>query len=182
MEKIKRLLSLSAIVSMAVCCMFVCKIFVAADSKKEGGSLNHVTYSSTSTTDRTTIQYKTISIKLDVDDTYKPTLEFVCEISQSESYWGITRISSVRLNRNGNDCEKQFGGAVEYWLRSPYQIEYIVNGDFFDAGMTNTKGGDPVKTDEHGSISFSISKMNWLLSATDHYAYFYVHDTKQFQY
>lgn len=120
-------------------------------------------------------------VTLDVTSTYKPTLHFFCETSEgsSPSMWGILNIYSVQLVRDYNGTSYQFDGGIEFWLRSAYQIEYVVNGDFYRNATTTSGGGfsGSVNIGEHGSFSFSVSGG----TSSNHYTYFYEHETKAFQ-
>lgn len=75
---------------------------------------------------------RSISIMLHVTDTYTPYLIFHCNIEHGGNYWGITSISSVELScDDAAGREKQFNGNISAWLRSPYEIEYAIVGDFY---------------------------------------------------
>lgn len=81
---------------------------------------------------------RTLSVTLDVSETYKPTLNFYCETSERGQYWGITSMYSVHIDRDYNGMVQQFNGDVHVWLISPYEIAYIVDGDFCDIGSTQS--------------------------------------------
>lgn len=78
--------------------------------------------------------YRALSVTLDVADNYKPRLEFLCEVSASGNYWGILSIYSVQLIQGS----LRFVGDVEVFLRSAYQIEYVINGTFYGNGTSNS--------------------------------------------
>lgn len=83
-------------------------------------------------------QYRDLAVTLDVSETYKPTLNFYCETSERGQYWGITSIYNCVLDREYNGIVKQFNGEIDIWLVSPYEIAYIVDGDFYDFGTTQS--------------------------------------------
>lgn len=115
--------------------------------------------------------YRTLSVTLNVTNTYRPTLEFYCEVSVGDGVWGIVSIYSVQMNRMYNGISKQFSGDVQVWLRGPLSIEYVVNGDFYNNGTTTTSGGTNLNLgiDEVATIGFSASST----TSTNHYQYCY---------
>jgi len=131
------------------------------------------------------ITYRTLKVTLDVTDTYKPTLEFYFQTSESGNYQGILSVYSVQLNRASNvgswRITKQFGGTIEFWLRSPYEIEYVVNGDFFNNGTTSSTQNTGLNIDiSYGmSIVFDVTESGG--STSNHYSYFYEHEWAAFQ-
>lgn len=120
-------------------------------------------------------------VTLDVTSIYKPTLHFLCETSEgsSPSMWGILNIYSAQMVRSYNGTSYRFDGIVEFWLRSAYQIEYVVNGDFYANSTTSSDGSfsGQVNIGEYGSFSFTVSGG----TSSNHYTYFYDHKTKAFQ-
>jgi len=108
---------------------------------------------------------------------YKPRLEFYCNTSESGGYWGIKNIYSTQLNRYYKGVTKQFTGEVASWLRSAYQIEYLINGDFFENGKTT----QTVTTSTGFGINAKVSVEYSASYSSDHYAYCYDHQTRSFQ-
>lgn len=115
--------------------------------------------------------YRRISTTLNVTGEYKPRLDFYCEISRGGNFWGIMSIYSVQMYREYNGITKQFAGNVETWLRSGYQIEYIVNGDFYHYGSTTTTVGGEIQVGvgDYFNMGFNVS----VTTESNHYAYFY---------
>lgn len=113
--------------------------------------------------------YRILSVTLNVTSEYKPTLDFYCETSESR-YWGILSIFSVQLNREYNGMSKQFIGSIEYFLRSPYQIQYIINGDFCNNATVTVTGDADVSVGIGGSNSISFGGS--VGSTSNHYKYF----------
>lgn len=124
-----------------------------------------------SATDRS-IRYYTRSVSLNVTASYKPTLEFYCQIAAGTSTYNILSIYNVELDRNYRGVSKQFQGKIQAWLRSTQNIEYVVNGDFYNNGTTTVSGGIGVNAglDELVTVSFGVSY------SSNHYKYFYKHD------
>jgi hypothetical protein len=120
-----------------------------------------------------------IYITLNVDSNYKPKLAFFCYTSEAGGYWGILSIYHVTLYRAYNGNSKGFSGEINAWLRSPYQIEYLVNGDFYNNSTTTSGGsiGGNFGIDDFISLNASAS----FTSSTNHYSYFYDHQTASFQ-
>lgn len=118
----------------------------------------------------TQFTYRVLSVTLNVTSTYKPTLDFYCETSESR-YWGIKSIFSVQLNREYNGISKQFIGNIDVYLRSAYQIQYIINGDFYNNATVTIIGGADldIGIGGVGSITFEGS----ISSTSNHYKYFY---------
>lgn len=77
--------------------------------------------------------YRILSVTLTVEQqpSYHPTLELYCEVSVGDGVWGIVRIVNAQINGSSNTMSKQFSGDVEVWLEGPERIQYIVNGDFY---------------------------------------------------
>lgn len=124
--------------------------------------------------------YRVLSVTLTVENrpSYKPTLDFYCEVSVGDGVWGIMNIYSVQMNRSSNGLSKQFDGDVQVWLRSAERIEYIVNGDFYNNGTTTSSnsGGIEINIGDYGKIIFGASSTttsNW-------YGYCYCSATKKF--
>lgn len=123
------------------------------------------------------IKYRVLTVNLNVTSTYRPYLEFYCQTSENGNYWGILNVYSCQLVRAYKGISKQFEGNVNFWLRSAYQIEYAVNGDFFENGSTThtAETGLNVGVGASASVSYSVSY------ASDHYKYCYVHNMVDFQ-
>lgn len=99
--------------------------------------------------------YRVLSLPLEVSKDYNPNLDFYCETSESGGYWGILSAYCAQLVERNQKMPKQFEGNIEIWLRSPYQIEYAINGDFYNK---ETK-----------------------ISSNSHFKYYYDHKNVMFQ-
>lgn len=125
------------------------------------------------------VKTRELMVYLDVSSVYRPHISFYCYTSESGLYWGITSIYYVTLVRSYNNLTKTFSGELNAWLRSPYQIEYMINGDFYNNGTQtvevqiqgNFQLNDAVKMG--GAISFAYT--------SSHFGYYYKHETKSFQ-
>ena len=106
---------------------------------------------------RASATYRTLSVSLTVTSTYRPRIEFYCRTSESGSYWGILSIYSVQLVRSYSGISKQFTGNISVWLRSAYQIEYTINGDFYNNGTTTVSGGGGLDLGIGESVNISLS-------------------------
>ena len=123
--------------------------------------------------------HRILNIPLDVMATYKPQLELYCETSESGHYWGLSNIYLVNMEKNYDGSSKQFCGDVDMWFRNGYELEYIVNGDFYNNGtMTMSDNTDLDFTEDHYvHISFTTSSSIMPV----HYQYCYDHQTLTFQ-
>ncbi len=126
------------------------------------------TYSPTSTG-----TYRNISVTFEVDMFYKPSINFYCKTSEGGSFWGISSIQYVDMNRTydpqyGVSVTKGFGGTVYTNLENAGTIYWIVNGDFFNNGVTTMSFGGEFGVKEFGTANFSIQYQ------TQHYKYCYV--------
>lgn len=124
--------------------------------------------------------YRTLSVTLTVEQqpSYQPTLDFYCEVSVGDGVWGIVSIFNVQMNRYSNGMSKQFSGDIEVWLRGPERIQYIVNGDFYNNGTTSSSssGGIDINIGGYGKISYVASST----TTTNWFAYCYNSDIKRF--
>lgn len=121
--------------------------------------------------------YRVLSIGLYVNSGYKPSIDYYVTTSESGSYWDITSIYSVQLKRIYNGVSKVFQGNLESWLRSPYQIEYIINGDFYNQATSTSSYTINGSWGENVKISLSINSTN----SSSYYASIYQGRTVSFQ-
>lgn len=123
--------------------------------------------------------YRVLSVTLNVTPEYKPQLKFYCETSEGGHFWGIQSIFSVQLYREYNGITKQFVGDIQVFLRSAYQIQYIINGDFFNNATIGSSSDAQMSVGIGGSFSFSVS--GGAESSSNHYKYFFYDDIVAFQ-
>lgn len=121
--------------------------------------------------------YRVLKVGLYVNSGYKPSIDYYVTTSESGGYWGITSIYSIQLNRIYNGTSKIFQGNLESWLRSPYQIEYIINGDFYNQATSSASCTINGSWGQNVQISLAISTTN----ASSFYAPIYQHRTVSFQ-
>ena len=112
--------------------------------------------------------YRTLSQQFTVTSTYRPTMRFYCETTESGLYHGIMKILTVNMVRGYNGITKQFSGNVYVNLERGDRIFYIVNGDFYNNGTTTFNAGVNIGIGESRSVSFGVS------NSSNHYAYRYI--------
>lgn len=112
--------------------------------------------------------FRTLSQQFTVTSTYKPTMKFYCETSESGLYHGVLKILTVNMIRGYNGISKQFGGTVYTNLERSDRIYFIVNGDFYNNGTTTFNAGVNIGIGESASVSFGVS------NSSNHYAYRYI--------
>lgn len=125
---------------------------------------------------RREIMYITRSVYLDVTDEFNPQIDFYCQIAGSGHFYNILSIYNVELVRSSSNGKvtKQFDGTLKTWLRSTQQIEYSINGDFYNNGTTTFSGGIGVNAGINKLVSVSFDAS--ITSESNHYKYFYEHD------
>jgi hypothetical protein len=118
--------------------------------------------------------YRTLSQSFTVNASYRPTMRFYCETSESGNFRAIKRILRVEMIRGYNGLSKQFGGTVYVHLEDANRIFYIVNGDFFNNGSTTWNAGVNIGVGRNASIKFGVT------NTTSHYQYRYVESRFRF--
>ncbi|MBC2370196.1 hypothetical protein HBP99_16315, partial [Listeria booriae] len=83
------------------------------------------------------------------------------------SFRQFNSVVDFNLNRNYSGMSKQFSGKINVKFIDKNNIYWIVNGDFYNNGLTTVSGGGSVPLKKQGSLNFSVSK------ASNHYKYFY---------
>ena len=111
--------------------------------------------------------YRTISNSFTVTSTYKPTMNFYCETTESGGFRAIKKILNVGMNRSYGGVSKQYQGSVYVKLEDPNRIYYNVNGDFYNNGTTTVNGGISVGVGSSATVKFGISH------ASNHFKYCY---------
>lgn len=125
------------------------------------------------------LKIRELQVSLPITSTYQPTLSFYCLTSECRNNWGIVSIIYTALNRRSGLVSRQYCGSLVAWLRSPYQIEYAVNGDFHTAGRQTAEASisGNYSLDEtivpQGTVFFESTG-----GTSD---YYYVHHTVDFQ-
>ncbi|ENZ5566351.1 hypothetical protein ACTPIS_000826 [Enterococcus hirae] len=76
--------------------------------------------------------FRVLSHTVTVNKTYKPTMRFYCETSESGHFRAIKRIVAINLVREDQKVAKAFSGTVYVNLEEANRIYYIVNGDRHD--------------------------------------------------
>ncbi|MDT0110738.1 hypothetical protein QJV45_09690 [Listeria booriae] len=111
--------------------------------------------------------YKHIIKSMDVTFTYKPNLDIYVQMWSQGSFRQFNSVVDFNLNRNYSGMSKQFSGKINVKFIDKNNIYWIVNGDFYNNGLTTVSGGGSVPLKKQGSLNFSVSK------ASNHYKYFY---------
>lgn len=103
---------------------------------------------------------RVISIKLEVTENYFPYLDIYCHVDGDDLDWSVLSIYSIQLCRKDGRRMKQFAGNIEVYLRSNHEIEYIINGDFFNSGKTEIDNGGNVNicVGDGKSICFTLTE------------------------
>lgn len=118
--------------------------------------------------------YRALSQSLTDNVSYRSTMRFYCETSESGNFRAIKRIVRVEMIRGYNGLSKQFGGTVYVHLEDANRIFYIVNGDFFNNGSTTWNAGVNIGVGRNASIKFGVT------NTTSHYQYCYVESHLRF--
>ncbi len=130
-------------------------------------SLHKIINKSLTTTLAENPTYRVVSCRFTVTDVYKPTLNFYCETTEGGYFWGINKILDVQMNRSYNGISKQFSGSVYTHLENGGSIYWVVNGDFYNNGMTTVQGAGEIGMGKYATINFSVSYQ------LNHYSYCY---------
>lgn len=113
-------------------------------------------------------QYRTISSQFTSTSTFKPTMRFYCETTESGGFRAIKKILQVSMIRSSGGVSKQFSGTVYVNLEDPNRIFYSVNGDFYNNGTTTVNTDVSIGVGKAASVKFGMSY------ASNHYKYTYV--------
>ncbi len=72
-------------------------------------------------------------------DTFTPYVKLYCETEQNGSTRSIKRIISYHLVHTFGSLNKPFAGKIDVLLADPNTIHYVVNGDFYEQGITSAQ-------------------------------------------
>lgn len=97
-----------------------------------------------------------VSVPLQTSSAYAPYLDLYCQVDGDGPDWSILSIYSVQLCEAEGDT-RPFAGNMSVFLRGDREIEYIVNGDFFQKGTMEAERAGRVDVMPGGSA--------WLASA-----------------
>lgn len=122
-----------------------------------------------------TATYRALSQQFTVTSTYKPTMRFYCETSESGLFHAIKKLLQVSMIRGNQGISKQFKGGVYANLEDPNRIFYIVNGDFYNNGTTTVNAGVNIGAGGSADVSFGVS------NASSHFKYRYVESRVYFK-
>lgn len=105
-------------------------------------------------------EYATITKKINITSTYKPSLKFYCQVDTSGSFHGIQKIKQFYMNRVYNGTTKNYSGEFYVNLEDPNKIHYILAGDFYNNGSVSEEVG----------LKKSVNLQIKVSGASDHFA------------
>lgn len=122
---------------------------------------------------------RVLSVRVDIAPDCRPWLDFYCDVDTDGHYWAIRSIYAVQLRGADGGRADPFGGTIAVFLRSPYEIEYILNGDFFKTGTATQADSALLRIGPGGpgTVNFTVSNT----SAANHKTYGYGNDRVAFQ-
>ncbi len=110
-------------------------------------------------------QYVVFTSFFHVNDTFTPYLKIYCEIEPSGSNHYLTRVISYHMVHIFGSMNKPFAGTVDVSLENPNKLHYVINGDFYEQGITTTQLD--VSPDGLMRLTYAIA------NSTNWYAYVY---------
>lgn len=119
--------------------------------------------------------YRIVSVELSLTEMdFTPRLDFIVLTSEGSCDWGICDINAIQLIQTDGSTIYAFSGSVTAWLRSPYEIEYVINGDFYTNYLAPVSTiTDDRKIDNCVTKTYSID----IPETAIHKTYSYYHDT-----
>lgn len=118
--------------------------------------------------------FREFSVTLKVSADYKPKLFFYCEMDGTAGQEEILAIHSMQLEEEYNGTTKVFHGNISAWAREDAQIEYVVNGDFFQRGKTSYSVVEEASKDVPLVGCFEVK------NPANHVQYYYDHIFQKF--
>lgn len=100
--------------------------------------------------------YTTYEKQLNVSKNYKPTLKFYLQIEYGHGMAMIKSLKNVNIVREFNGISKSFVGEIYCNVENYQTIYYEINGDFYNEGITETKGKINLKIGEDSTILFNV--------------------------
>lgn len=81
--------------------------------------------------------YRILSLPLSVTASYTPRLILYCAVSEADaSLASVDAIQLLQQEGNTSQQNRSFHGDIQVWLRGNTQLEYVINGDFYNGGTT----------------------------------------------
>lgn len=79
--------------------------------------------------------YRILSLPLSVTASYTPRLILYCAVSEADaSLASVDAIQLLQQEGNTSQQNRSFHGDIQVWLRGNTQLEYVINGDFYNGG------------------------------------------------
>lgn len=113
------------------------------------------------------LSYTTRSAKMNVSNSYKPSINFYVEVDSGHGAYYMSSILNVNMDRNYRGITKVFSGNVYYKLETPTRLYYTIDGDFYNTGSISWSIGGAVGVGKSGSASANVS------GKREHYKGFY---------
>ncbi|MFR7447006.1 MAG: hypothetical protein ACLUV1_07875 [Evtepia gabavorous] len=77
--------------------------------------------------------YRILSLPLSVTASYTPRLILYCAVSEANaSLVSVDAIQLLQQEGNTSQQNRSFHGDIQVWLRGNTQLEYVINGDFYN--------------------------------------------------
>lgn len=83
------------------------------------------------------------------------------------AYKDFVEIEDLHLKRSYNSGSKAFSGKIRAKMESSKRIYWVINGDFYDKGTTQTSFSGAVGMDDDATLSFSVENQK------GHFGYVY---------
>ncbi|GIO86740.1 hypothetical protein J25TS5_36720 [Paenibacillus faecis] len=83
------------------------------------------------------------------------------------AYKDFVEIEDLHLRRSYNSGSKSFSGKIRAKMESSQRIYWVINGDFYDNGTTQTSFSGAVGMDNDATLSFSVENQK------GHFGYVY---------
>lgn len=119
--------------------------------------------------------YRILSLPLSVTASYTPRLILYCAVSEADaSLASVDAIQPLQQEGNTSQQNRSFHGDIQVWLRGNTQLEYVINGDFYNGGTTTAlASGLPIGPGQTGRVTLSLHGSR----VPPHLQYFYDHKT-----
>ena len=119
--------------------------------------------------------YRILSLPLSVTASYTPRLILYCAVSEADaSLASVDAIQLLQQEGNTSQQNRSFHGDIQVWLRGNTQLEYVINGDFYNGGTTTAlASGLPIGPGQTGRVTLSLHGSR----VPPHLQYFYDHKT-----
>ena len=119
--------------------------------------------------------YRILSLPLSVTASYTPRLILYCAVSEADaSLVSVDAIQLLQQEGNTSQQNRSFHGDIQVWLRGNTQLEYVINGDFYNGGTTTAlASGLPIGPGQTGRVTLSLHGSR----VPPHLQYFYDHKT-----